>query len=271
MSEYCIIWFWKPIGYNLLECINYIKENCNMKLLNTIDYRISFSCRLDPMACGILPIVIANKKYISNITKNLQDSFKVYRFSMIKGVKTDSHDILGMVINSDKEKILTIDEVSKKEMQSYPVYSSKTVKDPKDGKMRKLFEYAKENRLDEILNQIPSHPIEIKYIKEINKETKTGKELLEYINNSIDQLRGGDFRIEEIRDNWRRCLQPVRNYEILSFEAKVSSGTYIRGLVDDMGGTAFNICRVEICDKYSSKEIIRESLEIMKIDFKLLE
>ena len=258
IKEFCIVWCWKPIGSTPGECIDYITKisyDDNLtRLLNDTNNRISFACRLDPMACGILPIVIANQKKIKNICEGLQNCFKVYTFSVIKGIRTDSCDILGMITKSNDVE-LKLEEISKKEAQKYPIYSSKTIKDPKSGKMRKLFEFANENRVGEIKDIIPSHPIEIKYIKQINKETKTGQELIEYINISIDILKTGEFRINDIKKSWSDGIDLSNNYEILSFEAKVSSGTYIRGLADDMGGTAFDICRIEICDKYPTKEM----------------
>jgi len=280
MSRYYIVYVWKPIGYTLIKCINYIKEIVLTNILNVeiLDFiknnegRISFAGRLDPMASGILPIVIAGKKYISKICDIFKNCNKTYRFSFYKDIRTDSYDILG-IINKTTEDILSIEHIKTKTSQKYPIYSSKTIKDPKTDKMRQLFEFGKEGRIDEIKHLIPEHDIKINYINEISTIKKLGSEVLEDIFQEIDLLKSADFRKEQIKQNWINNIIPDKLYDVCKYEASVSSGTYIRGLVNDMGGTAFNICRIKINNVYflGSLEKSEDKLDINNILVLLIE
>jgi tRNA U55 pseudouridine synthase TruB len=270
MGEYYIIWVWKPIGWTPTECVDNVRKNLNEDIKLFIkekdDVKIAFAGRLDPMACGLLPIVVASKSDINSVCATLQNHKKIYRWGMYKNIRTDTYDILGMIVPSnDREELPTLDNIVKKKTQKYPMYSSKTIKDPNGkGKMRKLFEFANEGRTNEVKHLVPEHPIIINYIKELSPNTTpkcvlgttpkmwvSGSDILLNVNGAINSISSSNvcrFRLDAIRESWRKNIREDQIYETGIYEAEVSSGTYIRGLADDMGGTAFGICRISMGD-----------------------
>jgi len=122
--------------------------------------------------------------------------------------------------------VLLLDHIRQIKKQTYPPYSSKKV----DGKQ--LFEWARAG--EEV--ESPERNIKVYSIEHLEDKEKTGAELLEEILKKIDLVKG-DFRQEEIIESWLKTLSPISNstFLISKFRAHVSSGTYIRGLVQEMG------------------------------------
>lgn len=94
----------------------------------------------------------------------------------------------------------------------------------------------------------PEHNIDIVSIIMVSEHSISGKGLIDVILTRLDRLEDKRFRLQEIRDAWVRTLNVESTYQILCFEAKVSPGTYVRGLANDMGGTAFDIRRIQMND-----------------------
>jgi len=122
--------------------------------------------------------------------------------------------------------------------QSYPPYSSKTIN--VNGKMTKLWELAKENKLSD--KEIPTKDVNIYYLKRINNYQIKGDELFELICNLINKVNG-NFRQIEILEKWKNIIIFNNIYKISDYETKISSGGYVRSIANNMNGTAFNICR----------------------------
>lgn len=121
-----VLWLFKPIGWTPYQCIKYIKETYGLD--RTIsDMRVAYAGRLDPMACGIMPIVIAPKKKMGSICEKLQGSYKTYTFNVCMDVRTDTYDILGIPCLNilDEGPIYSLSEIRNKKTQKYPIYSSK--------------------------------------------------------------------------------------------------------------------------------------------------
>ena len=65
----------------------------------------------------------------------------------------------------------------------------------------------------------------------------SNKELFGRLLMDIGRVKG-DFRQAEILSLWKeKILDKEENYFLAQFSATVSSGTYIRGIVNDMGNT----------------------------------
>jgi tRNA pseudouridine55 synthase len=171
---------------------------------------------------------------------------KTYEFEILVGFSTDTHDLLGLVTlakPADKNsasgeplrgpEFLSAGEANITQsfvgtfIQKYPNYSSKTV----GGKQ--LFELSKEDNLPD---QMPEHEVTIYELSLINTKT-IEKEVLEKEIERRVNLAKGDFRQEEIIKKWREEFEKIdqKEFEILKFTCKCSSGTYIRQLVADMG------------------------------------
>ena len=153
----------KPKGCTSHDIVYKVK-----KLLNE---KVGHTGTLDPMAEGVLPLLIGKgtlcSKYLINHDKKYQVTLKL-------GIKTDTADSEGKIIEEQevKEEILEKDNAKKilsfflgKQEQKPPIYSAIKV----NGK--KLYEYARKGQQVEI----PTRNIEIYSIEliKINKKEKT--------------------------------------------------------------------------------------------------
>ncbi|MBD3280975.1 hypothetical protein GF389_05690, partial [Candidatus Dojkabacteria bacterium] len=191
--------------------------------------------RLDPMAHGQLLVLVGDECKKRDQYQNLS---KEYRFRVIFGLQTDTYDMLGLVkneVNTESIQKLSKEEIEEvatsfvgKYEQSYPPYSSK----PVDGKP--LFQWAREGRLDEI--KIPTKLVEVMSLQVINHSTILGSELLDYLSENIQKVKG-DFRQEAIQEKWDEVLSMYESTEfpVIEFKATVSSGTYVRSIANEMG------------------------------------
>lgn len=222
-----ILTLYKKLGETPLECLHrYREEHPEFK-----ETKMTYLGRLDPMAEGLLLVLAGNTK---DKEKYLAWD-KTYEFEVLWGFESDTYDILGMIKGEGKqpqklESKMTslIKKISQKTVQSYPAYSSRTV----SGKS--LFMWARENLIEEI--DIPERKIKIFSFDHLNTRLITGRKLLEEVEAKIS-LVTGDFRQEKILSAWKNALiaRPNEYFMISHFRADVSSGTYIRGLAQEMG------------------------------------
>ena len=222
----------KPIGKTPLDMVKlYQTENPGKKY--------SFAGRLDPMARGTMIILEGDECKQQDI---FCQSRKVYEFTILWGCQTDTHDVLGILQKPSckgnphlTNPFWNIDRYLGKQIQKYPVYSSMVVQ------KKPLWLWAKENRLNEIT--IPGKEIEIFSLTEISPIQKIRGEVLyqqivEKIN-TLDESRKEAFRVPEILERWKQEFTDTsareNDYYLQRMEAFVSSGTYIRSLVHQMG------------------------------------
>ncbi len=194
---------------------------------------MTYAGRLDPMASGLLLILVGKKTKEKEKYLNLG---KTYEFEMLLGASTDTYDILGKVAEigdvslNEKEIENKIKENLKyfigKFLQKYPLYSSKTVEGVP------LFAYAREGK--EV--QAPEREVVVKNIKLIKIKKITKEYLLKNINKRIAKVEG-DFRQASILKIWRKKLESkeVKRFYIASFIITCSSGTYVRGIANSLG------------------------------------
>jgi len=218
---------YKPVSLTPLQAIEKFKEQ-NPEYKSA---KISYPGRLDPMAEGLLILLVENenKKMIQYMKLN-----KEYQAQIIFGFGTDSYDILG-IAQPDKNIKLEPQVIKKKikELkgsynQTLPAYSSYKIK----GKA--LFHYARTNQLDKI--KLPKKTIQIKDLKINSIHTITGNKLLKQITTKINNLKG-DFRQEEILKKWNSLLKTnlEEKYTVADITLSCSTGTYIRSIADDLG------------------------------------
>lgn len=229
---------YKNLGETPLECLDrFRKEHPEYK-----DAVLSYAGRLDPMAEGLLLVIVgeANKE-----KKKYTNLDKEYEFEILWGVETDTYDILGKItktsskarslpaINSFLASPGKLDLIGKFN-QEYPPYSSKTVQ----GKA--LHQWAREGKLEEI--EIPTREVEIKNIEIISHKQISLEELKKEIFRRIDLVKG-DFRQGEIKGDWNMIYPALPGKSesrdekiwITKMRATVSSGTYIRSLAHELG------------------------------------
>ncbi len=248
------IYIWKKLGLTPFEVVEKFKEK-NPEYKNET---ISYAGRLDPMAEGILVLLIGAEN--KNREKYL-DLKKEYESEIIFGISTDTFDSLGLILNLNLKEIAT-EEIKKglklfvgKQKQIYPPYSSKAI----NGKP--LFWWARNNKLDEI--KIPEREIEVYKIELLDSEMIDVSKLVEKIINKIKYING-DFRQDEIIDCWENFKRKNVERELLKVKIRVncSTGTYIRRVANDLGekldsyAFAYSIKRTGIGD-VSEKDCLR--------------
>lgn len=241
----------KPIGWTSNQLIDYIKNNFN-EFKNS---KISYAGRLDPMAHGLMILLIDDecKRQNEFICKK-----KIYKSQILLGITTDTYDILGIPIlyenniNYDSQKIKNvIKSFIGNYNQYYQNYSSICVKSYITNERKPLWKWSKENRLNEII--IPKKLVNIYNISIDDINIITSKELLDIVLNKIALLTQGNFRKELIIDKWKNLLLNNNKFwYIVNMESYVSSGTYIRTLSYDIGtklntyALALDINRIKI-------------------------
>lgn len=223
-----ILLLYKPVSITPLELIE------KFRLDNPLykDSKLGYAGRLDPMAEGLLLILVGDENKKKKAYEKLK---KTYEFSVLFGVKTDTYDILGLAQKNfyhgweekDGDKLKKyLKELKKTRLQKYPPFSSRTVNGVP------LYKLARENKLSQV--EIPTHKIRIYTIKLTKTSHISSKSLMENIEQRVGSVQG-DFRQEKILATWREVLGQPMIFTIKHFEINVTSGTYIREIANQMG------------------------------------
>ena len=126
---------YKPKGMTSHDVVSFLRRKLKMK-------RIGHTGTLDPMATGVLPVLIGNATKLSDI---IMADEKKYKARVVLGVKTDTDDTTGEIIERKNVSVKEdeLKEIAKKFVgeieQIPPMYSAIKV----DG--RKLYELARKN------------------------------------------------------------------------------------------------------------------------------
>lgn len=225
-----IIAVYKPIAITPLQLVQQFKQ----KFPEYKDTKIGYAGRLDPMAHGVMLLLIGNENKNRDQYLNLN---KTYQFTVLFGISTDSYDILGILSNTkychpDNTLAITItafiNDKLGKQTQQYPPYSSKTFKG------KPLFQWAREGRLSEV--KFPNREVEIFNFNLIELQVISAKALSKIILENITKIEG-DFRQEEISDKWNSFFQAQGKTTFITakFQIDCSSGTYVRSLIHELG------------------------------------
>lgn len=228
-----VIIYNKEIGETPLECLERARIENNISK----DISMTYAGRLDPMACGLLLILVGDECKKKEKYTGLD---KEYEIEILFGIKTDSQDILGLIedvkilpINIDKIDFKTY---IGKSMQKYPRYSSKII------------------AMKELPEEMPSRTIDIYSIEKLNESKMKGNEVAEYAIKNIKKVKG-DFRQVKIIKNWQdfALKYPRDEFKIIRLKVECGSGTYMRVLADrigkdiGIGAIALSIKRTKIC------------------------
>jgi len=229
---------YKNRGETPLECLERFRRT-RPELENE---SMTYLGRLDPLAEGVLLVGTGE----DTEQKRREEFFgldKEYDFVAIFGFATDTYDVMGKIthpnplLQQEREpdqnsvdlelnliKLCKIYEGERE--QKYPKYSSKIIArgfpSPEQGE-----------------GGVGSKKITIYNLKFQKLETLSNKELFGRILMDISRVNG-DFRQPEILELWKQTLlvfPPLNQGEgwVGSFSAHVSSGTYIRSIVNDLG------------------------------------
>jgi len=234
-----IINLYKRVGQTPLQAIDRFREN-NPSYKNV---KMSYAGRLDPMAEGVLLVLVGeeNKKMKQHMRLD-----KEYRAEILIGIRSDSHDVLGIASFSndknDKGKSKELMEKIKGLRGSYeqkiPKYSSYRIKG------KPMFYYAlKGIAVEEIKKKVIIKSVKINSTYDVNN-----KRLLKYVLSKIDKVKG-DFRQSVIKKRWNELLgdsRDERKFLVIDVTINCSSGTYIRAIADDLNGLLLSLKRTKV-------------------------
>ncbi len=91
---------YKPKGKTSHNVVSFVRKKLNMK-------RVGHTGTLDPMATGVLPVLVGNATKLSDI---IMADEKKYTARVTLGIKTDTEDITGEILEK-KEVNVTIDDI----------------------------------------------------------------------------------------------------------------------------------------------------------------
>lgn len=254
-----IILLYKPIGKTPLQCIEQFKKEHPPY----INQKMCYAGRLDPMADGLLIILVNETCKMRKTYENLP---KTYTCDVLYGIETDTYDSLGIItaqcrnMTNEVHHQKMISSFLGRRKQKYPPYSSAHVKG------KPLFWWARHHKLHEI--EIPSKDIEIYSIKTIRPKNTPRllyfKDIQKEVFDRVSRV-DGDFRQNEIRKSWGNLfcspLYQMHHFVLHSFSVSCSAGTYIRSLVHELGkktetgALAWRITRTAL-DEYHIKNAV---------------
>lgn len=258
-----IIPIWKNLGESTHQLAKKVGKIIAKKTKNSDDIKATHTGTLDPLAEGVVIVLTGLDRFKkSERTSDL----KTYRFDILFGISTDTHDLLGLqkkIIRSNSECenvsdliIPIMPEFLGKQIQTQPAFSAQRI----DGKSG--FDLAKEGQK----NALKKNKIIINSFSIIGQETISVDKLLVLVTNKIS-LVAGDFRQMEIVQNWKETCQYLKkngviNLPIIKFEIQVTKRTYIRAIVRDIAkkidipATTFHIIRTKN-GEFSKKDCLK--------------
>lgn len=269
-----ILSLYKERGETPLQCL----ERFRLAFPEYKDTKMTYLGRLDPMASGVFLVATDN-----DTSQTRREEFlaldKDYDFSVLFGFATDTYDCLGKIThppapsliaregesrNSDLVSIMDLIKISKiyegERLQKYPKYSSPMIASvlfSSPSQPVRLGHPGGVERLEVRSKKITIYQMQFKSLSKLSAKELFGRLLLD-----IGRVRG-DFRQVEILELWQKNLKDKdKKYFVANFSASVSSGTYIRSIVDDLGVTlgcgacALSIMRTRV-GNYSLKDAIK--------------
>lgn len=256
LPQYVVIM--KQVGETPLVALERARKEHNLPA----DIPLTYAGRLDPMASGLLLILIGDE---CKKQRNYHALDKEYVVELLFGISSDTADVLG-IVSPEVSKTLTESD-SRRILENlhgpitlpYPHFSSKTVRG------KPLHTWALEGRLNEIT--VPMQNAIIHKLVYGGLKTVTHEEVLKIVRTKIETIPpvtdsrkalGADFRRDQVRASWNTvATQGPSPYQILRFTCTASSGTYMRSLCEriakELGttGLAYSIHRTRI-GKYRS-------------------
>ena len=196
----------KPAGITSYDVVDVIKKIF-------VGSKVGHTGTLDPVATGVLPILIGDATKLSD---NLTAENKAYRVKMLLGVETNTYDITGKIVYAsivNKEEIYMRERIKRfigVQKQIPPMYSAIKVKG------KRAYEYAREGKEVELnprtieIYDINNIAVDLKYrevsfdvyctkgtyirslVNDIGKKLGCGATMVDLI-----RLKNGNFSIEE--------------------------------------------------------------------------
>lgn len=154
-------------NYSGIILVNKQKDMTSFDVVNEISHlfgikKVGHTGTLDPLAEGVLLVAIGKA---TKVVELLTATYKEYIAKVKLGIKTDTLDITGNILETKElpnlENLdIVISSFQKTYLQEVPIYSAVKVKG------KKLYEYARENKLVEL----PKKEVTIKEIELLSKD-----------------------------------------------------------------------------------------------------
>lgn len=231
-----IIPVYKPIGASTHRLAKQVGKLHQTKATHT--------GTLDPMADGVVIALTGQDRFKKD---ELSSWKKHYKFEILWGVNTDSHDLLGLT-NQISEKQINSEKLTKvlpkftgKINQQLPKFSARRI----DG--QSYFDKAKQGK-----DFIPqTETVHIHNLELIQTYIIPKEKLWSDIQHKLSLIKG-DFRQKKILNKWQEVLPNLPNQlTITKFKTTTSKRTYIRSLVRDLSqelqipATTFSLTRTQ--------------------------
>lgn len=175
----------KPAGMTSHDCISIIRRMAGQK-------KVGHTGTLDPNACGVLPLCLGQA---TRLIEYMDQSEKIYRCEALLGLRTDTQDIWGTVLEDDRISVPAVSEEALLEAFSH------------------------------FIGQISQRPPAYSAVK-VN-----GRRLYSYARAGIDvEAVSRSITVHELR--LLRYDQPTGR---ILFDIRCSKGTYVRTICSDLG------------------------------------
>lgn len=239
-----VVYVYKPVGYTPLETVSAYRSQFHIPE----HVKLGYAGRLDPMASGVLPVLVGKE----NIRRSKYERLpKSYSFDVLFGIATDSFDPLGTLQHVNLQAV-TQTQVARELQrivgvwkQEYPPYSAVQVQG------KPLYWWARRGRLSEIT--IPSKIIQIVSAELVSCTEMSADDFVQDVNSRIRLVRG-DFRQDEILSQWSQFADAYADmpFPVFSIRVSCSSGVYVRGIAQlfgqrvGVGALALSITRTRV-------------------------
>lgn len=193
--------------------------------------KASHTGTLDPAAEGVLVVTTGPDRLIK---QEIAKGRKVYRVSVITGISTDTHDLVGIptdLILGEEISSAKIEDACKKltgtYQQTLPAFSAKRIQG------KSSFDLAKEGVEFKASDTVTIYTITLLSSIKVKKSS-----LQKYHDTAIGKIKG-DFRQSIILSKWKHLWEKVTKNKVHSFqsfelEITCAKRTYIRALIRDL-------------------------------------
>ena len=222
--------YYKESGLTPLQFINNVKQ----------DYpgqKICYTARLDPMARGVIPILIGDECKKMDLYTNLS---KTYEVKVIIGVSTDTDDALGLITNNLLESNGNTSTLSLS-LSSSILSNYKSIFEIEKGITlikQKYHYFSTKALLSRSKNKYEDHyhNVELYHSKVIDNGKIDFKLWVDECINIIDKVdKTKEFRQKEIIEQWK-LLKTKNIYTInyITLQLHVGSGFFVRQYIHDL-------------------------------------
>lgn len=251
-----VLHVYKPIGVTPLQAIDRLRA----LFPKYSDKKIGYAGRLDPMAEGVLVLLVDEENRRRSFYEELE---KDYSFSVLFGASTDTYDVMGEIVSlclecgkeASRNIFQVVPEFCGEVVQKYPPYSSAVYRG------KPLYYWARKGKLPK---HLPSKKIFVHDISFVSSSALTLAEVVENVCKRIEGVKG-DFRQERIVRGWRALLDKESEKSLVivsNLTVTCSSGTYVRSIADALGkrllcpSLAYSIVRTRV-GSFSCENAVR--------------